>query len=102
MVKPVLKQLTTFKNKVVKTLKEQTPKMGVLRVVIRDGAPDLCFFKLKQNGEISAYQSYVNGLYSTVYWYRTTENVEKIIDGLKHSFEVVPDKEFTQIKKERK
>ncbi len=91
-----------FKNKVVKTLKEQTPKMGVLRVVITDGDPNLCFFKLKQNGEISAYQSYVNGLYGTLYWYRTTENVEKIIDGLKHSFEVVPNKELTQIKKEQK
>lgn len=48
-----------FKNKVVKTLKEQTPKIGVLRVVIRDGSPDLCFFKLKQNGEISVNQLYV-------------------------------------------
>lgn len=91
-----------FKNKVVKTLKEQTPKKGVLRVVIRDGKPDLCFFKLKQNGEISAHQSYVNGLFGTLYWYRTTENVEKIIEKLKHSFEVVPDKELTQIIKERK
>ncbi len=85
-----------FKNKVVKTLKEQTPKTGVLRVVIRDGAPDLCFFKLKQNGEISVNQSYVNGLYGTLYWYRTTENVENIIEELKYSFEVVPDKELTQ------
>lgn len=85
-----------FKNKVVKTLKEQKPKKGVLRVVIRNGAPDLCFFKLKQNGEISVNQSYVNGLYSTLYWYRTTENVEKFIEWLKHSFEVVPDEEFTQ------
>lgn len=85
-----------FKNKVVKTLKEQTPKIGVLRVVIRDGSPDLCFFKLKQNGEISVNQSYVNGLYGTLYWYRTSENIEKIIEGLKHNFEVVPDKELTQ------
>ena len=40
----------------------------VLKEIV-DAVVILCFFKLKQNGEISVNQLYVNGLYSTVYWF---------------------------------
>ena len=83
-----------FKDKVVETLKEQTPKKGVLRVAIIDNNPDICFYKLKSNGEVSLKQTYVNGVYGSMFWYLDPKNIESILAGLKESFRVVPEKEL--------
>ena len=83
-----------FKDKVVETLKEQTPKKGVLKVGTVDGQPDIRFYRIKKDGEISKNSIYVNGLYGTLFWYRGTENIKGIME-LKNAFRVVGDKELT-------
>ena len=82
-----------FKDKVVETLKEQTPKRGVLKVTTADGHPDIRFYRIKKDGEISKTSIYVNGLYGTLFWYQRTEDIKGLME-LKKTFRVVGDKEL--------
>ena len=82
-----------FKDKVVETLKEKTPKKGVLKVTTADGHPDIRFYRIKKDGEISKTSIYVNGLYGTLFWYLGTENIKELME-LKKAFRVVGDKEL--------